>query len=77
MITQNFLNLLFPLVKKFIIQQSLRKKNTSDLKLLKDEEIIDKATYKNIKPVGPGKVHKDSVSYWYAYLQTSKVFTTI
>ena len=39
---------------------------TSDLKLLKDEEIIDKVTYKNIKPVGSrpgvlyglGKVHK-------------------
>ena len=28
---------------------TLERKITSDLKLLKDEEIIDKATYKNIK----------------------------
>ena len=42
------------------------KRITSDLKLLKDEEIIDKATYKNIKPAESrpgvlyrlGKVHK-------------------
>ena len=41
---------------------------TSDLKILKDEEIIDKATYKNIKPVRSrpgvlyrlGKVHKET-----------------
>ena len=41
--------------------------NVAD-KLLKDEEIIDKATYKNIKPVGSrpdvlyelGKVHKET-----------------
>ena len=31
---------------------NLEKRFTSDLKLLKDKEIIDKATYKNIKPVG-------------------------
>ena len=45
---------------------NLEKRITSDLKLLKDKEIIDKATYKNIKPVGSkpgvvyglGKVHK-------------------
>ena len=29
------------------------KRITSDLKLLKDEESIDKATYKSIKPIGP------------------------
>ena len=33
---------------------------TSDLKLLKDEEIIDKPTYQNIKPVGsrPGVLYR-------------------
>ena len=31
---------------------NLEERITSDLKLLKDKEIIDKATYKNIKPVG-------------------------
>ena len=44
------------------------KRSTSDLKLLKDEEITDKATYRNNKPVGsvPGvlyglrKVHKET-----------------
>ena len=60
------------------------------------KKIIDKATYKDIKPVGYrpgvlfglGKVHKEInnglpsfrpifVSYWYAYLQTSKTFTAI
>ena len=53
MITQNF--------------RTFDKKIISELKLLKDEEIIDKATYKNIKPVasrpgvlyGLGKVHKE------------------
>ena len=47
---------------------NLEKRFTSDLKLLKDKEIIDKATYKNIKPVGsrPGvlygleRVHKEA-----------------
>ena len=47
---------------------NLEKKTTSDLKPLKDEEIYDKATYKNIKPVGSrpgvlyglGKVHKET-----------------
>ena len=29
---------------------NLEERITSDLKLLKDKEIIDKATYKNIKP---------------------------
>ena len=47
---------------------NLEKRISSDLKLLKDKEIIDKATYKNIKPVGsrPGvlygleRVHKEA-----------------
>ena len=47
---------------------NLEKRITSDLKLLKDEEIIDKTTYKNIKPVGSrpgvlyrlGKLHKET-----------------
>ena len=47
---------------------NLEERITSDLKLLKDKEIIDKATYKNIKPVGSkpgvlyglGKVHKEA-----------------
>ena len=47
---------------------NLEKRISSDLKLLKDKEIIDKATYKNIKPVGSkpgvlyglGKVHKEA-----------------
>ena len=46
---------------------NLEKRTTSDLKLLKDEE-INKATYKNIKPAGSrpgilyglGKVHKET-----------------
>ena len=48
--------------------KNLEKRITFDLKLLKDKEIIDKATYKDIKPVGsrPGvlyrlrKVHKEA-----------------
>ena len=47
---------------------NLEKKIASDLKLLKDEEFIDKTTYKNIKPVGSrpgvlyglGKVYKET-----------------
>ena len=47
---------------------NLEKRISSDLKLLKDKEIIDKATYKNIKPVGSrpgvlyglGKMHKEA-----------------
>ena len=31
---------------------NLEKRITSDLKLLKDEEIVVKATYRNIEPVG-------------------------
>ena len=39
---------------------NLEKRITSDLKLLKYEEIIDKATYKNIKSVGsiPGVLYR-------------------
>ena len=33
---------------------NLEKRINSDLKLLKDKQIIDKAAYKNIKPVGSG-----------------------
>ena len=60
-------NLEIPAGKEINYIKNLEKKITSDLKLLKDEEIIDKATYKNIKPVGSrpfvlyglGKVHKE------------------
>ena len=45
---------------------NLEKRITSELKLLKEKEIIDKSTYKSIKPVGSrsgilyglGKIHK-------------------
>ena len=48
---------------------NLEKRITSELKLLKDKEIIDKSTYKSIKPVGsrPGilyrssKIHKETI----------------
>ena len=47
---------------------NLEKRITSDLKLLKDKEFIDKSTYKSIKPVdsrpdilyGSGKIHKET-----------------
>ena len=62
-----FSNLDIPAGKEINYITNLEKRITSDLKLLKDEEIIDKATYKNIKPVGSrpgvlyelGKVHKE------------------
>ena len=62
-----FSNLEIPAGKEINYITNLEKKITTDLKLLKHEEIIDKATYKNIKPVGPrpgvlyglGKVHKE------------------
>ena len=46
----------------------LEKKITSELKLLKDKEIINKSTYKSIKPVGGrpgilyalGKIRKET-----------------
>ena len=47
---------------------NLEKRITSELKLLKDKEIVGKSTYKSIKPVGsrpgilygPGKIHKET-----------------
>ena len=47
---------------------NLEKRITSELKLLKDKEIIDKSTYKSIKPLGSrpgilygsGKIHKET-----------------
>ena len=47
---------------------NLEKRNTSELKLLKDKEVIDKSTYKSIKPVesrpstlyGLGKIHQET-----------------
>ena len=47
---------------------NLEKRITSALKLLKDKEIIDKSTYKSIKPIGSrpgilygsGKIHKET-----------------
>ena len=47
---------------------NLEKRISSELKLLKDKEIIDKSAYKNIKPVGSrpgilfglGKIHKET-----------------
>ena len=49
---------------------NLEKKITSELKLLKDKEIIEKSTYKSIKPVGSkpgilyglGKIHKEPLN---------------
>ena len=63
-----FSNLDIPAGKEINYITNLNKKITSDLQLLKNEEIIDKATYKNIKPVGSrpgvlyglGKVHKET-----------------
>ena len=68
MITQEFSNLDIPAGKEISYITNLEKRISSDLKLLKDKEIIDKATYKNIKPVGSrpgilyglGKVHKEA-----------------
>ena len=47
---------------------NLEKRIMSELKLLEDKEIIDKCTYKSIKPVGSrpgilyglGKIHKET-----------------
>ena len=47
---------------------NLEKRITSELKMLKHKEIIEKSTYKSIKPVGsrpgilyrPGKIHRDT-----------------
>ena len=62
-----FPNLEIPAAKEINYTTNLEKKLTSDLKLLKDGEIIEKVTYKNIKPVGSrpgalyglGKVHNE------------------
>ena len=62
-----FSNLEIPAGKEINYITNLEKKITSDIELLKDEEIIGKATHKNIKPVGSrpgvlyglGKVHKE------------------
>ena len=62
-----FSNPEIPAGKEINYITNLEKQITSDLELLKDEEIIDKATYKNIKPVGSrpgvlyglGKLHKE------------------
>ena len=91
-----FSKLDIPAGKKINHIVNLEKRITSELKLLKDKEIIDKSTYKSIKPVGSrsgilyglGKIHKEtrngippfrtnSFSYWYTYLQFSKVFTEV
>ena len=63
-----FSNLDIPAGKKINYKTNLEKRIISDLKLVKHEEIIDKATYKNIKPVGSrpgvlyglGKAHKET-----------------
>ena len=47
-----FSNLDISADKKINYIANLEKRITSDLKPLKDKEIIDKATSKNIKPVG-------------------------
>ena len=68
MITQEFSNLDIPAGKEISYITNLEKGINSDLKLLKDKEIIEKAIYKNIKPVrsgagalyGLGKVHKEA-----------------
>ena len=63
-----FSNLDIPADKEINYIANFEERITSDLKLLKDKEIIDKATYKNIKPVGSkpgvlyglGKVYKEA-----------------
>ena len=45
-----FSNLDIPADKEINYIANFEERITSDLKLLKDKEIIDKATYKNIKP---------------------------
>ena len=47
---RKFSNLDIPAGKKVNYTTNFERRITSDLKLLKDEEIIDKAIYKNIKP---------------------------
>ena len=62
-----FSTLDIPAVKKINHIFNLEKRITSELKLLKNKEIIEKSTYKNIKSVGSrpgilyrlGKIHKE------------------
>ena len=49
---QKFSNLDIPAGKEINYVTNLEKRITSDIKLLKNAEIIDETTYKNIKPVG-------------------------
>ena len=63
-----FFNIDIPAGKEINYITNLEKRITSNLKLLKVEETVDKATFKNIKPVGSrpgvldglGKVHKET-----------------
>ena len=50
MTTPSFLNWIFLLVRALITLI------TSELKLLKDKETIEKSTYKSIQPVGSGPI---------------------
>ena len=62
-----FSKLDIPAGKEINLIVNLEKRITSELKLLKDKEIIGKSTYKSIKPVGSrpgilygsGKIHKE------------------
>ena len=51
-IEEIFSNLDIPAGKEINYITNLEKRISSNLKLLKDKKTIDKATYKNIKPVG-------------------------
>ena len=65
---KKFYNLDIPTGKENNYKKVYKKIITSNLKLLKNEEIIDKDTYKSIKPVGSrvgilyrlGKVHEET-----------------
>ena len=78
-ILNDFSNLDIPAGKEINYITILEKRISSDLKLLKDEKTIDKATYKNIKPVGsrPSLMRFRKSAQGDAYLQTSKIFNTI
>ena len=66
--TSKFSKLDIPAGKEINHIVNLEKKTTAERKLLKDKEIIDKSTYKSIKPVGSrpgilygsGKIHKET-----------------
>ena len=57
-------NLKISTSKKISYITNFDKRKTSDIKLLNNEEIIDKVTYNKIKPVGfrpgIGKMHKET-----------------